>query len=185
MSDEIKDKFADALVECMKTTSLDKISVTNICKEANISRQTFYRNFLDKYDLMNWHFDKLLIKSFAEMGYEKTIKEGLIRKFHFITNDRIFFEVAFRNDEYHNLKDYDFQMIFQFYKNLIEEKSHKPCDPSLLPVLEMYCEASIYMTVKWVLGGMQMKEEELAQIMIDAIPYPLVKFFDEINLEVE
>ena len=30
----------------------------------------FYRNFQDKYDLINWYFDKILLESFEHMGKE-------------------------------------------------------------------------------------------------------------------
>nr|WP_278998082.1 hypothetical protein [[Ruminococcus] lactaris] len=40
-----------------------------------MTRQTFYRNFQDKYDLINWYFDKILIESFAHMGEGKTVYE--------------------------------------------------------------------------------------------------------------
>ena len=31
-------------------------------EELGVTRQTFYRNFQDKYDLINWYFDKILIE---------------------------------------------------------------------------------------------------------------------------
>ena len=49
---ETKLEFALSIKELMKTKSLDKISVASICKKSNLTRQTFYRNFQDKYDLL-------------------------------------------------------------------------------------------------------------------------------------
>ena len=40
----------------------------------------FYRNFLDKYDLINWYFDKLLAKSFEHMGQGKTVYDALVKE---------------------------------------------------------------------------------------------------------
>lgn len=44
----------------LKTTPVEEITVRQICEICGVTRQTFYRNFLDKYDLINWYFDKLL-----------------------------------------------------------------------------------------------------------------------------
>ncbi len=33
---------------------IDKVRVTEICKEAEIKLPTFYYHFKDKYDLMSW-----------------------------------------------------------------------------------------------------------------------------------
>lgn len=35
---------------------LEKIFVTDICREAEIERATFYYHFKDKYELMAWMF---------------------------------------------------------------------------------------------------------------------------------
>ena len=57
--------------ECMCHTPVDAITVRQITENCGLTRQTFYRNFMDKFDLINWYFDKLLIKSFEYMGQGK------------------------------------------------------------------------------------------------------------------
>ena len=51
----------------MREAPLEKITVRQITDRCGVSRQTFYRNFTDKYDLINWYFDELLIKAFEHM----------------------------------------------------------------------------------------------------------------------
>ena len=65
--EKTKYKLANSIKECMKTAPVDKITVKNIVEGCGVTRQTFYRNFLDKYDLINWYFDKLLAESFPTM----------------------------------------------------------------------------------------------------------------------
>ena len=50
--EKTKYKLTAAMKECMKTTPVDRITVTSIVKGVGVTRQTFYRNFLDKYDLI-------------------------------------------------------------------------------------------------------------------------------------
>ena len=66
--EKTKYKLAAAMKECMKTTPVDRITVTSIVEGAGVTRQTFYRNFLDKFDLINWYFGKILDQSFEHMG---------------------------------------------------------------------------------------------------------------------
>jgi hypothetical protein len=49
-------------------------------------------------------------------------------------------------------------------------------------ILDMYCVASVYRTVKWVLEGMKETEEELADLMIQAMPADLAKLFCDIGI---
>ena len=93
---DIKQRLAEAMKECMRSTSVENITVKQIVETAGVSRQTFYRNFMDKYDLINWYFDRLLEQSFQEMGDGETIREGLIKKFTYIREERLFFTTAFR-----------------------------------------------------------------------------------------
>ena len=53
-NETIKYKLAAAMKECMKSASVEKITVTEIVETCGVTRQTFYRNFKDKYDLINW-----------------------------------------------------------------------------------------------------------------------------------
>lgn len=54
--DTMKYRLAEAMKHCMKTSPLEKITVGAVVKQCGTTRQTFYRNFRDKYDLVNWYF---------------------------------------------------------------------------------------------------------------------------------
>ena len=60
--EKVKYRLADAMKSCMKKAPVEKITVKEITEECGVTRQTFYRNFQDKYDLINWYFDKILIE---------------------------------------------------------------------------------------------------------------------------
>ncbi|WP_324249739.1 TetR family transcriptional regulator, partial [Faecalitalea cylindroides] len=47
--------LAEALKICMKKAPLEKITVKDITDTCGISRQTYYRHFQDKQDLVNWY----------------------------------------------------------------------------------------------------------------------------------
>ena len=61
----------------MKKAPVEKITVKEITEECGVTRQTFYRNFKDKYDLINWYFDKILLESFEHMGEGKCLYRPL------------------------------------------------------------------------------------------------------------
>ncbi|WP_288274119.1 TetR/AcrR family transcriptional regulator C-terminal domain-containing protein [uncultured Acidaminococcus sp.] len=178
-----KYRLAEAVKQLMGRQSLEDITVKEITGEAGVSRQTFYRHFLDKYDLVNWYFDELLANSFREMGYGRTIYEGLVRKFRYIQAEKVFFRAAFQSDQQNNLKDHDFQKIYGFYQDLYREKTGEDLDRGVLALLEMYCQASIYMTVKWVSRGTRdAAPEELAELMLQAMPPALIDKFTACDL---
>ena len=124
-TDRMKYRLADAMKQCMKTAPVEKITVKEIVEACGITRQTFYRNFKDKYDLINWYFDKILLESFEHMGEGETIYEGLVNKFCYIRQEKMFFRAAFKNDDQNCLRDHDFQLILQFYTEKIEQNTQR------------------------------------------------------------
>ena len=77
-NDGVRYKLANAMKECMRTAPVEKITVKEIVETCGLTRQTFYRNFQDKYDLINWYFDVLAQMSFKQMGISLTLREGLL-----------------------------------------------------------------------------------------------------------
>ena len=180
--EKTKYRLAAAMKECMKTTPVDAITVRQITERCGVTRQTFYRNFLDKYDLINWYFDKLLARSFEHMGRGTTVLDSLEKKFTYIQEEKAFFAAAFRYDRQNSLREHDFKLILAFYENLIREKSGRPASPEIHFLLEMYCNSSIYMTVKWVLGELECAPEGLAKILVEGMPGKLSQLFEKLEI---
>lgn len=150
--------IANALLILLKTQPLNKITVTQITKEANLTRQTFYRNFEDKEDLVNWYFEKLCLDSFKEMADQTTLKE------------------AFKEDDYNSLTNYDYRCIYDFYKKKIETKT--TIDSQLDFLLQMYCHGSIEMTKSWVEKNMYLDIETLVNMLIESMPERLKQYIN-------
>jgi AcrR family transcriptional regulator len=180
--EKMKYRLAEAMKTCMRTMPVEKITVKEIVQECGTTRQTFYRYFLDKYDLINWYFDKILLESFEHMGEGKTVYEGLCKKFQYIEEEKLFFKAAFRNDQQNCLREHDFQLILAFYTRQIEEKTKEPISENLRFLLEMYCQGSIYMTVQWVLGERKSTPQEMAKALVSAMPSELYDVMKQLNL---
>ena len=180
--EKTKYKLARAMKECMKVTSVENITVKQITEKCGLTRQTFYRNFQDKYDLINWYFDKLLAKSFEHMGQGRTVYDALVKKFTYIQEEQTFFAAAFRYDEQNSLRQHDFELILEFYETIICEKTGKIPGENIQFLLEMYCQSSIYMTIRWVTGELTCTPEKLALLLVDGMPGKLAEIFTKLEI---
>ena len=180
--EKVKYRLADAMKSCMKKAPVEKITVKEITEECGVTRQTFYRNFQDKYDLINWYFDKILAESFEHMGEGKTVYEGLVKKFEYIEQEKLFFRAAFKSDSQNCLRDHDFELITRFYTDKIEKKSGQKLSEHLHFLLEMYCQGSVYMTIQWVLGRKKTTPRELAKALTEAVPAELKAVFEKLQM---
>ena len=180
--EKTKYKLVRAMKECMKVTSVENITVKQITEKCGLTRQTFYRNFQDKYDLINWYFDKLLAKSFEHMGQGRTVYDALVKKFTYIQEEQTFFAAAFRYDEQNSLRQHDFELILEFYETIICEKTGKIPEKNIQFLLEMYCQSSIYMTIRWVTGELTCTPEKLAFLLVDGMPGKLAEIFTKLGI---
>lgn len=172
-SEAVKYRLSEAMKKCMEYSSVEKISVKEITQKCGVTRQTFYRNFRDKYDLINWYFGKILEKSYEQLGEGKTVYEGLVRKFRCISSEESFFREAFKNDNQNCLREYDYQESRRYYREELEKKRGKKLSGDLDFQLEMYTRGCVHMTVQWVLGNRPSTPEKLAEQLTDAIPQKL------------
>ncbi|MBM7643351.1 TetR/AcrR family transcriptional regulator [Streptococcus loxodontisalivarius] len=78
-----------AVAKLFQEKSFEEISVTMICRQANINRGTFYLHYLDKFDLM----DKIKDETLADIKAIITDQEALFTKkvinkaLHYIIDD--------------------------------------------------------------------------------------------------
>ncbi len=177
-SERIKRKFIGALKILMESEPLDRITVTEIVNACEVTRPTFYRYFKDKYDLVNWYFDILAQKSFRQMGVSLSLREGLVKKFQLMMEERVFFSSAFSSSAQNCLIDYDYECIYQFYQDVIHKKDPALLTPEIDFLLRMYCHGSIFMTAEWTKNHMDLPPEEISGRLLDALPpklYELLK----------
>ena len=88
-----KDRIYRAMLLCLDSTSLDKITVTQICDTADINRSTFYAHYpnpITLYKLMEQHLTDGLNRCFIDL------KDKSITYPEFI---RLFLEYCYENDD--------------------------------------------------------------------------------------
>lgn len=178
-SERTKYTLAYSIKEIMETVPLDKITVKEIVENCGTTRQTFYRNFMDKYDLVNWYFDKIVQNTIREMGHSLTFKEGLIKKFECILEDKYFFNSAFSSSDFNNLVHYDYLCIFEFYKDIAAKK--EPLSEEIIYLIDFYCRTSMEMTVEWVKNGMKYSPEKIASLLVDAMPPRIHEYLSDLS----
>ena len=56
--DKTKKKIASSMMNLVEKKPIDKITITDITVNCDMTRQVFYRYFVDKYDLINWMYEE-------------------------------------------------------------------------------------------------------------------------------
>lgn len=96
---ESQEKIEKIFVELIQTREIDQISVTDICKRANLNRTTFYSNYIDIYDLSEKIRQKMInefLDIYTEEYKEKKHSYNFLKLFYHIKENQIFYKTYFK-----------------------------------------------------------------------------------------
>ena len=74
--DIVRMKIANALVNLMLDRDYKSVSITEIAKEAGISRATFYRHFSSKVDVLYYCFDNIVLRFYRSVSMDFDTVDG-------------------------------------------------------------------------------------------------------------
>jgi len=93
-------KIESAFVQLLQNEELSKISVTDICKAAQVNRTTFYANYIDIYDLaqaVQKHLEEETIAElYCDEYRQKRSNPDLLKLFYHIKENPLFYKTYFK-----------------------------------------------------------------------------------------
>ena len=119
-----KKAICNALAESLKEKQLHKITVQEIVDKADISRVTFYKYYLDVYDL----YDKIEHETLLNMGsialeLDNASTEDFFKQFvSYIYDNRVTFGMIFSSNATNKLKDKLSRIIEGTLQKIYSEK---------------------------------------------------------------
>ncbi|MBT2758815.1 TetR/AcrR family transcriptional regulator [Mesobacillus foraminis] len=117
-----QEAIKNAFIELMSEKDLDKITVKDICKGANVGNRTFYLHYLDKFDLL----DKLIeehIHKLRELCVplsELSFKEANIIWFAYLENHYLFFSTMLAGKGALAFRKHFLEFIIEELKNDVD-----------------------------------------------------------------
>lgn len=172
MSDRTKLWIADKMKNLMKHKSIEKIRITEICKEAEIERSTFYYHFRDKYDLVAWIFYHSAFQT--NILDEKDAIESMKR----MKTDFLFYKRAFEDTSQNALWQCMLEYFVYEYSRIAKELLQTDLlDTQLAFSIRLYCYGAIGMSKEWVLEDNLTSAETIVKMMFESMPECLKSIF--------
>ena len=94
-----REKIEKIFIELIQTKEINEITVSDICKKANLNRTTFYSNYIDIYDFADNVRDNLLeevLNLYSEEVKTKTHSYDFLKLFKYIKENQLFFKTYFK-----------------------------------------------------------------------------------------
>ena len=159
-----------ALGQAMRTTSIDRVRVTDLCREAAISRATFYEHFPDVYGVATWAWDHLMESSLYLVGETYDCYTAHLRKFQALRQHREFFGNAMRTVGYESICQHGGRRMAEIFEEAAERGLGRGLTEHERLELEFFNTGAKHMTRHWVERGMVEEPEEMARLFTEFAP---------------
>lgn len=117
--------LAQALMACVETTPVDKVSVKCITEQCGLNRQTFYCHFHDIYDLIRWILEREAYRVVRAAGEAKDLFNCIMLMVQAMDEKRSFFVALYSSSHYLELRQDYMEYLARAQK---EEFAHTLCD---------------------------------------------------------
>lgn len=94
----IKMRIVRAIDTLTDSTTFKSLTISSICKEADVSRPTFYRHFTDKYEAVRWYLAFFSYEGLYQVGRTKTWHEAHLCTCQTVLNEPFSRKVALASD---------------------------------------------------------------------------------------
>lgn len=122
---QTKQKLAASLKKFMMLKSLNKITVTDIIKDCNVNRKTFYYHFEDIYDLLKWILEQEAVEVVKKFDLMVDYKEAIIFVMNYIESNAHILACAYDSlgrEEMRRFLYHDFTSIIETLIDNVEKE---------------------------------------------------------------
>lgn len=168
----------EALDERMKTTSISRVKVVDLCRDAGIARATFYEYFQDVLAVATWMWDYLMGTTLYQMGVTLDCYHAHLYKFEALRRHRDFFVNAMRIVEYSSICQHGGRMMYEHMESEFERKAGRPLTAHEALQLEFFNTGAKHMTRHWVERGMLEDPVEMADLFTGNVPDYLLPYLE-------
>ncbi len=160
-----KDEIMNGYVDLVLKESTSKVSVTEICRQCNVSRKTFYYYFIDRCDLLESIFiEDVEIPLKIAMEKELTARDYLLTFYKHFLLKRDFYIIA--------MKENGQNSMFENIIERLEKINIKKYEPYLHDVKQReyvaykFAASQAMLLKKWMLSGMVESPEFMADVFL-------------------
>lgn len=170
-----------ALAELLQEKELRKITVQEIADKAEVSRFTFYKHYIDVYDLYDKIERELLIDiSVIVLQIENETTEEFFQKLvQYIYDNSVTFGMIFNPNSKSNLRDKLSKLIEGMFKKLYSDKLRIQMDNKELAYICCYrSQGCLSVIQRWVINGLEEPCDYIVK-SLSAIDKCIEQFFSD------
>lgn len=167
------DWIRTALLQLLKHTKYEQVTIKNICRQADLSRQTFYQIFSSKEEVIEYHFSTLFQKFEEGSGEFQNDSISHISRhfFSFFYENRDFIQILVSNNMTFLLEQ-QFEVYLRkidLFRSINDKELHGEYTTAYI------AGALTQVLVHWFNHSFDLSIDELSELITDSITGKYVK----------
>lgn len=172
MRDTTKNLILIKFNKLLETYPFEKLTVDIIAKESGISKSTFYRYFLDKYDVMNFSYKRLVDNLFDSPDCHSW--REMFRHLAYASRvDSQRLKNAYDSAGINSYSAYLYKYSYEAVRSVTLRSRGAELTPMEACRLSHFCYGTVGATREWVNGSFSLTDEEMADALYEAMPETL------------
>lgn len=162
--------ITEALLAIMEEKEFNKIAITEIIKKADLTRQTFYRNFNTKEEVLHEYVKKLYKDCFDEIETmcEKNMFKILVTYFHYWHKNKEFLLLVKRSNVNHKVMDFYYPYMGKyFHQAIIKLNANSDLEKSYMK--HFLLGGLVQIKTHWLENNFTETPEQLAELVLKLI----------------
>lgn len=180
---QTKKMLAQSLKKSMEKKTLSKVTVSELIKDCNINRNTFYYHFSDIYDLLKWMLEQETIEVVKKIDLLVDTEEAIRFVLNYVNTNRHIINCAYDSMGHEEMKRFfyaDFIGVIKEAINSGERRMHLSVDDAFKNFMaDFYTEALVGMMIAHLKNVQKFDDEELVQNILfickTSIPHLLIE----------
>ena len=167
MSTQTRNSLAVALKKRMETTEFSKIRVSDLLKDCNIVRSTFYYYFSDIYELLEWMLNTELIGLLEKCDELYTWDQGITMLMEYVRDNSKMCLCAFHSIGRGSLEKMFYKNCYVLMERFVSTgfSNVEVASEDKAFIMDFYVRAYVSALAAWLVGGMKKNP----QAMVDMI----------------
>lgn len=175
MNNQKKELLAASFEELLTYIPFEDITVQNIVDNCQTSRTTFYRCFQDKYEIMDWIYQREADIFFSQFSYDSTIEfiSSITKYFYSKKN---YFSRIFKYSGQNSFVDFFIKYSIDVCKKRFTAIFGDDVPKEIMDSSKIYVPGVAYFYMHWALDGFKESPEDVTEIIYQTIPEPIKKY---------
>lgn len=167
MSTQTKNSLAAALKKRMETTEFSKIRVSDLLKDCNIVRSTFYYYFSDIYELLEWMLNTELIGLLEKCDELYTWDQGITMLMEYVRDNSKMCLCAFHSIGREFLERMIYKNCYVLMERFVNTRfsNVEVAAEDKAFIMDFYVRAYVSALAAWLVGGMKKNPQEMVDII--------------------